>query len=576
MSVRIKYDVVPDFVKPKLDDFDIPTITLQEYKLKPSLAISTTASPPITKKDDSSDSWYSWTISLTLNGLEPTVKGADKFFKTLDKITATITQVLKIIRLFSANVNSISGFLKFAIKQLAKELKEFVDSLASTGIYSSFIIPDFDKKFPKYTIPTFGGYQEFITRVNATCLGSRDPDAPKFEGEDKVGGVVIAMLGGVGDPDFLRNLLDNFKKLGELFGFKIPYPSPANKLRAIPGFYDKNGIKTLGVKLTWEAPDSPVGSFYVYRSGSNRSIPVQYTVNGIVVNVVIFTNDEPIVKVRYSSLKATYTYIDFDVQQESTNFYKVFSVFGDDYLEDHPYLKAKNSPISTPVISAHVPKECIPLSELKKYMNLSISGELLSPIDLEGDWQSVTVRRMLGNQMDGMFDSIDALADKLTGLVGTGSDAVNDYLKFYGERVASLLEIIDKLKSLTVRLSSFSTRGTFMVLKLPLEKGGMSGFVDRFNKACNSGTASKELPKDKTSLKDFLVPSANIDKNAPISKFNEKGIMFGLILLYGIPDVTNSERLKELVPEGNTESMKKQYERTGKAISTLLKMLGLG
>jgi hypothetical protein len=578
MSVRIKYDIVPEFVKPKLDDLDVPTITLEEYTLKPSPQIASTIKPPITKAQDaggaggaSGDNWYNWTISLTLDGLDTTVKGSEKFFKTLDKITTTITQLLKVIRLLSGNVNSTSTFLKFAIKQLAKEIKEFVDSLTSTGIYSSFIIPDFDKSFPKYSVPIFGGYQEFISRVNATCLSSTDPDAPKFEDADKVGGVIIAMLGGVDDPDFLRNLMDNFKKLSNLFGFQIPYPSPAQKFKATPGFYSKKGKMTLGVKLTWEAPESPVGSFFVYRKPKSPPVPMRYVIDGVNVDVDIFTKSEPIAKIKANPLKPNFSYIDFDVKPETVNLYKVYSVFGDDYLDNNPYLKSVSSPVATPVVVAHVPRECIPLSELTKYTNLSMSGELLSPIDLEGDWQSVTVRRMLGNQIDSMYSNLDALADKLIGLVDTGSDAMSAYLKFYGERVESLLEIIEKIKNITVRLSSFTQRGTFMVLNLPLEQGGMRGFVDRFNKACNSGTSSNGTPKNSKDL-----ASAGVQKNAPIARFNERGIMFGVVLLYGIPDLSNPDRLKDIVPEYKIKSMKKQYENSGKAISTLLTMLGLG
>jgi hypothetical protein len=577
MSVRIKYDIVPDFVRPKLEDLDIPTVTLEEYTLKPSPQIAATIDLPKEGSNSGGDSWYNWTISLSLDGIDVAVSGAETFFKKLDQITQTITQILKLIRLLSGNVLSASAFLKFAIKQLVKLLKEFIDSLASTGIYSSLIIPDFDKTFPKYNIPTFGGYQEFITRVNSTCLSSSDPDAPKFVDADKVGGVIIAMLGGVDDPDYLRNLMDNFKKLANLFGFKIPYPSAAHKFKATPGFYSKSGISTLGVKLTWEAPDSPVGSFFVYRKLKSASIPVVYNIDGVDVNVDVFTMDDPILKMKYNPLKASYSYIDFDVTQESTNIYKVYSVFGDDYLEKHPYLKSRSSPVATPQVVANVPTECIPLSELKKYMNLTISGELLSPLDLEGDWQSFTVRNMLGNQIDGMFNNLDALSEKLIGLVSTGSDAMTGYLKFYGKRVEMLLEIIEKIKDLTARLASFTQRGTFMVLNLPLENGGMRGFTDRFNKACNSGlNDTKDTPKDKKSLADFLKSAVKVEKNAPISEFNEKGIMFGLILLYGIPDLTNPERLKEIAPENRIAYMKNQYKATEKAISTLLKMLGLG
>ena len=103
----------------------------------------------------------------------------------------------------------------------------------------------------------------------------------------------------------------------------------------------------------------------------------------------------------------------------------------DNYLEDNPHLKDVNSPIATSTIKVTVPKECIPVSELKDRMNLAINGELLTPFDFEGDWQSVTVRRMISKPLDSAYRNLDALSDKLVGLVDTGSDAITAYLKFY-------------------------------------------------------------------------------------------------------------------------------------------------
>jgi hypothetical protein len=578
MSNRIIYDKVPDFVKPKLENLTevIPTITFENYNLPNNNIIPNNLSNyKETKIENEKNSWYNWTLSINLEGINPTVKGVETFFNTLNKISITVEQLLKILRLLSGNVFSLSSTLKYAIKKLNKEIKEFIDSFTSTGLYLSLIIPDFDKRFPNYRIPTFGGYQEFITRVNNTCLNSTDPDAPKFENEDKVGGVIIAMLGGINEPDFLKDLMDNFKKLSSLFGFKVPYPSPALKFKAVPGFYEKDGIKKLGVKLTWEAPISPIDKFFIYKSKTSTGTQVEYNIDNIKVNINVFTTEEPIIKIKYIPFKVLYSYIDFDVSPESINFYKIYSSLGDDYLEKNPYLKAINSPVSTPVAIAHVPKECIPLSELKKYINLSITGEILSPFDFEGDWQSATVRRMLGNQLDDLYNSLDVLTDKLLGMIESGSSAVNSYLKFYRERLEDILNIINKIKNISIRLSSFTQRGTFMVLNLPLEKGGMQGFVERFNRACNSGSINKEVPKEKKSMIDFLKNSIKVEKNTPISKYNETGIMFGLILLYGIPDLSDPRRFKDIVSKEKLKELERNYQQTEKAINLFLKMLGL-
>jgi hypothetical protein len=575
MSVRIKYDIEPEYVKPKLEDLDITVITPEEYQLASSTSVTETEEVK-NREEEEKDSWYNWTLSFSMEDAETTVKGVRKFLKALNEISNTVTQLLKIIRLLSGNVNTTSTFIKHLVKLLVKELKEFIDSLTSTGIYMSLIVPEFNKTFPKYVIPTFGGYQEFIKRVNNTCLSSNDPDAPKFADEEKVGGVIIAMLGGVNDPTYLRMLVDNFKTLAKFFGFQIPYASPAANLRAIPGLYKDKGKKSIGVKLTWEAPQLPVGSFFVYRSTKgSRGVPENPKIVTLDKTRYLFTLDDPIVKIKYNILKATYSYIDFDVAENTDHFYKIYSVYGDDYLEENSFLKYINSPVATRVVRAQVQRECIPVSELDKHANIGINGEILSPFDFEGEWQSATVRRMLGNQIDDMCNGLDALADKINGLVDTGSEAINKYLDFYKERLEDFLDIINKLRAVIEKLTDFSMKGTFMVLNLPLEEGGMRGFVDRFNEACNSGNSSSQTSGGDLTIDEFLKQSVSIEKNTAIRTFNEKGIMFGLILLYGIPDFTNEDRVKEFSLKGDINNMKRNFQKTEKAISTFLKMLGL-
>jgi hypothetical protein len=103
----------------------------------------------------------------------------------------------------------------------------------------------------------------------------------------------------------------------------------------------------------------------------------------------------------------------------------------------------------------------------------------------------------------------------------------------------------------------------------------MRGFVDRFNEACNSGNSSSQTSGGDLTIDEFLKQSVSIEKNTAIRTFNEKGIMFGLILLYGIPDFTNEDRVKEFSLKGDINNMKRNFQKTEKAISTFLKMLGL-
>jgi hypothetical protein len=219
------------------------------------------------------------------------------------------------------------------------------------------------------------------------------------------------------------------------------------------------------------------------------------------------------------------------------------------------------------MLMAH-PQNRIPLSELKKYTTLSIDGEFVSPFDLEGDWQSFTARRMLGDALDSIFREIDALADKLVGLVNTGSSAIDDYLKFFAKRVSDLLAISTKFTELMQRLLAYTLRGSFLLLKLPLDSGGMEGFVTRFNQASTINNTTTGLNRSGG------IPMTTT--NDGIAKYHEKGIMMGMIVLYGIPSPAGMKaRLTEIAAPAERAAMQKRVEGTEQAIRLLLKMFGL-
>jgi hypothetical protein len=579
MGFRVKFDVLPEFVKPKLDGLDVETISLSDLLPTSTANIGSdlqrnkqgTASSEEDVQQTGSYDWRSWSLSLSLSNMESVVKVIETFLKNLDKVSQIITQVLKIIRLFSGNVKSIAMFLNFLIKKVAEELKSFLESFTSAGLYMSIISPNFDKKFPRFTIPVYGGFREFITRVNATCTSSSDPDAPKFNSpKDKVGGVIIGMLGGTNDPTFLSDLIDNFRVLSQFFGFQNPLPTPPKNFRAKAGFYRnrESGSKKMGVRLTWNTPDTPVTKYLVYRSTSLSGKLKKVTQDGVETTIKVV--GEQITEIKNIFGKVSYRYDDFTVEDGKQYYYKIYSVMGDEFFETNPILEDVKSPIAAPLLTAS-PRNEIPLSELKKYTTLAINGELLSPFDFEGEWQSITVRKMVGSALDSLFTKIDALADKLTGLVDTGSNATTDYLKFYAKRVQTLLDVVTQFTEIIQRLMAFNLRGSFMLLRLPIEEGGMDNFLSRFNQASRIGSTK---PEDHSVVHTAIDNPVVISKNDAIAQYSESGIMFGVILLFGFPEIT-TERLTEMVPLDEVDSLKEKLENTEKAITVLLKLLGL-
>lgn len=588
MGVRVKYDIDPEFVRPKLDDLDIETITLEDLLPDPTTPqiapIVSDQQPSDTTEKSQGYKWFNWSLSLSLGDLEDVSTDINNFFDKIEKVGGAILTILKVMRLLSGNVKSLTFLLKFAVKALTGKLADLIDSFSSTGIYMSLVLPDTDRKKEKYTIPVWGGYQEFISRVNATCLSSEDPDAPKFDGEnDMVGGFVIAMLGGNNNPSILKDMIHNYKRLGDLLGFSPPMPVPPLSPKATAGFYNRDGTLESGVKLVWQAPDAPVSHFFIYKTYNKNGKPIKikrypYQLSGdgksLLTDTIYIPSDEPYVKIERKRGKLLYKYIDFHVSPGVLTHYKIYCVLGEDFLEDdaNQSLRSVNSPIASPFLSAIPLQECIDKSELQSMMNQGINGELVGAVDLQGEWQSITVRGALGSNLDRTFRKIDSMTDKLSGGVSTGSDATNAYIKSVENKIGTLGGVLRVIQQVIDLILSFRLRGSFMVLAVPPAVGGMRAFVDRFNTASSVGSTEEGIGTKTNPAGEKS--SSILQSNQSIAQFREKGIMMGVMLLTGFPGLSE-DRLKEVVPEDEISEAKAKYAASQKAIENLLKILGL-
>lgn len=580
MALRVKFDVEPEFVKPKIEDFVPETITFPDFIGMPSgvtPVVSDTDTPTPGDSPKGYD-WFAFGISLSLEDIKQLNDGVKKLMEVIQKITKVMIALLKIFRLLSSDLKSVTIVLKFLIKVIVKQLKQIIESFASTGLYVSVIYPDFDPRQSKFSIPVNGGYREFISKVNVLCLNSKDKYAPRFFSEpDQVGGFILAMLGGSEDPEFLNNLITNFDVLARLFGFKSPLPSPAKDFRAVIGLFPNpefNGELSPGVKLNWSHPGTPLRGFRLFRGDSPTGVP-----NGAIVG----KNNEDIPYNRLSGSsgfdeeedgdgiefrafigKKKYEYIDFNVAADvnanvdNTYYYQVGTEASKDWLKNNPQYNFMSSPVFTKVVSAK-PRRCIPLSALNQGPRDQMGNEVET---IEGEWHALSLRKLLGPEVDNLFTLIDNMADKLTGMLVSTSQSANDYIKFFEEKIEFYMDIINKVAELIDYLMTFRLNGTFMCLSLSPKRGGMQGFVDRFNQATTSEDV-KQFPS-----------KSNDNKAGGISQYMDQGIMAGVILLYGIPDV-NGSYFKEMVPPDKMKQVQKSFDKSQKALKVFLKLLGL-
>ena len=590
MGFRIKFDVESDFVAPKLEDLDIPNVQVPTQTELPSTAIASRASTPKTSSvspgassNSGGLSWDGWTISLDLSNLETAVGTVDEALKVIDKITKNIATVLKLLRLFTSDLFSISRLLKMILKIVVKQLKNIIEQLAGTGLYFSVIGLDNFQQRKRGGFPINGGYREFVSRVSNTCLSSKDPDAPKYGEKDQVGGAILAMLAGTDDPELLANIAHNINILFKFFKYPPMFAAPPKNVTANPGFYDyePSGDKKLGVKLTWAHPGTVITKFFVYRCKFKGGIKQAGLVDGDYKNFNVYDDDrgtsdegmwEPVevkVKISKGTTKGeSYSYTDFNVEDTQNYFYKVYSSFGNKFAEggtkvENMYDRRLTAPNGSKTVHAR-PIECIPISELDKYTTLDEGGNYVPPFDLEGEWNSVTVRSLLGKPIDKLLDLIDSLADKLDTLVITGSDAIGNYIKFFEKKIKKYLDITNKVLEIVKLILTYNLKGSFLKLTLPPEAGGMANFVSRFKSA--------ELPPVDEIIKKS--DDSGGSDGTTLADNTEVGIMFGIILLYGAPTV-DGDYFKQLIPASEIDEVQAKFESAQKAKDTFLKLLGL-
>jgi len=581
MGTRIKYDEPPEYVRPKLDDLDIPSVDYSAVVGVPDLSGDLT--PPDSGGGDSPEevkgkgyAWSSWSLALDFSDLGGVTDGIERFLEAADKLTKVVVGLLKLIRMFSSDFKSISRLLKVLLKIIVKQVQEIIDSFASTGIYVSLIFPDFDIRSEDFVLPVNGGYREFVQRVNATCLNSKDEDAPKFGKEDTVGGLVLAMIGGANDPRFLQDLIENFQVLSSLFRLRNPTPSPAKNVRAVPGFYKKKEEDgsthlAMGVKVMWDHPGTPLSGFVLRRSRYRDGVKVRVSApKGAKeeTEVVRVYRDEKFdaegIK-RFPAVvgRPRYSYVDFtDLKENEMYFYKVFTEVGYDFWDKNAFYQRIESPTASKAVYA-IPRNKIPLSELAKETLYDDDGNRVDSEEMESDWQSLSIRTLLGPEVDRLFSLMDRLTDKLLGMVDTSSDAMTEYLNFIQKKIKFYLDIINKVADIIERLSRLRLSGTFLLLSVHPEDGGMQGFVDKFN----SAVLTEEVGGLQIGSKDKKTPS--------IASLTEEGIMAGVMFVYGYPSI-DSGYFQNLAAEDQAEQLTKSLERSKKALKAFLGLLGLG
>lgn len=494
-------------------------------------------------------------------------KSSNALSDVIDAVSTMISIVKSIgalVNAFQTDVNNIFKVLDKAIQALLDALDELAVSISSTGIYILPVLPSSSPFTPDEKAG--GGFNEFKAKVSSSLINKKDPNRPIFYEGDFIGGIVIALTAGTNLGDLIEDML-LLSKLVSGVENQGQMP-PVVGLTATPGLYYKTdgkatsltgtlsdylsaigGQKFPGIRLSWSSPSiipvTAIAGYHIYRSKDKTGVVSNKDKSKGVPNAVAnpgvsskeyadptFNKGAPLF-VKCTEIKMSY--VDFDVVDGQTYYYRVV-----------PLVKAQNGEYTegfavSGFVSA-VANSCIPSEVLRDAYKTPDGLLKVAPSGGPPYWSNITLRGLLGESMDHLLGSIHGIADRLKGVMVSGSVHFNDMMDLLSAWVAKIKEILDKLKEVLESLQALQFSASAMYLKIPSEYGGISGFKNRFNSATMSSSLQKANDSDLCS------------------------VYAGLVLLVGWPTDDSIEKLSNLTSE-EYEKVKKagNLEKTKKA-----------
>ena len=274
----------------------------------------------------------------------------------------------------------------------------------------------------------------------------------------------------------------------------------------------------------------------------------------------------------------SYSYTDFDIEDGKMYYYKVYTVFSDSPsgISGDPFLFRVNSPLASNIAGA-VAYGCIPVSEIENGI-LTVDGDWIDEaVHAKSKWLKVSLKDLLGPEVDKLLKTIEKFADKLIGYVNTSTDAINDYLDFFSNKINDYIKIIQIITEVIQILMNFRLKGSVVLLNLTEAKsGGIQGFAERISKATVDSAILGRLPKSESEIVGGLTAGTEIneaisnDMGQALSQL--KGIYYVLIIVYGIGNPSDIKAYAAPYMEEYND-VTQQLADSQKSINMLLKIL---
>jgi hypothetical protein len=483
----------------------------------------------------SQDQWN--TASLPdFSAIQKLTDNLGKAVDGLNQIVTLLQKVLQIIELFVSGFSSFSKIIESIIGFGETTVNNFVQDLKG-GVYLNIVAPPaFLAKYngnPYYIEQSRGGFEGFLTRLQASIDNPNDINRPNFSPDAVVGGMVVLL-----DSQSLDKIWVGLKQLAALFDFVKLFglnltPPPPTGLHGRCGFFNAStGFTTptqqLGIKLEWQS-SSIASNYLVYRSTVPGGVTqeVEYIPSTLMNDpdtnepglfsiakdmlFSLFTSNPVTKPTRFVQVYNDPTFNAGKPVQVKSNVSGVTISFIDTFVDENVpqyfYVVKSGETGQNSIELSVLVRKC---NDLPNKANVIQQPEghfefLSMGFGNLNSWSSIQLSAAVP-WVGELADMLIKFLDSMKGMVNDATDSFTGFITQIGAKLKLYVGILQTVSYVINMFKSFVIGESISFLELPPAQGGTSYFVDRIRQA--------KLPSDITSFSD------------------ENGISIGIVLMY--------------------------------------------
>lgn len=547
-------------------------------------AASVTSSPAGAGKQQE-EAWKGASLSLPIDQekiafLQRQVAKGQSVVETLQIAVEIANIILEIVNTLQSDVKNYYRPLKVVAEALLEQLKEVMTSIASTGMYILPILPA-EMEIAGVVSKSNSGVplsvsmravsdklassarsgnpmSAFYTDFGKAATSKSDPNRPIFNNAgDYVGGFALFLDSATNAADLIQDIQAFWKLTGNLINTDALSVKPPENFKATAVMAPKQGTTLLfnsdnllgditrsllpgsnnypAVQLTWKSGPTLPGfsGWHLYRltqavpdiKTNDEGDPIKDSEGKVVYDYTdpTFNEGKPVFLSNVAGV-ANNEHLDFDVVEGTTYYYWLVPTFFDKGTKKY----IDGSKMSASAFATAI--NCIPDDQAIPVVQ---TPEGFLPGNHPEDppyWRSVTVRDILGKQLDLAYKSLYNTIQRLMKSAETSVYQQNELLKLLETKLEQLALVLDQTQEILADMKSLKFSGSAMSLMLPAKEGGMENFIKRVK----SAKVPDDVAEDQAPAKqaDIYYKAKEIRKDLPANADGNRKPKVGTCSIY--------------------------------------------